>query len=92
VTDCYGGPLGYGLAILNTQTGELKQLVTIPRGVKPATPADARFPFRNWGLWMPQRPYLNEPRPVWNADGTQVLFTSEESGRQNLYVVDTSDL
>lgn len=92
VTDCYGGPLGYGLAVLNTQTGELKQLVTIPSGARPAKPADDRFPFRNWGLWMPQRPYLNEPRPVWNADGSRLLFTSEESGRMNLYVVDTSGL
>ncbi|MEZ5356571.1 MAG: hypothetical protein R2762_28380 [Bryobacteraceae bacterium] len=92
VTDCYGGPLGYGLALLNTKTGELKQLVTIPSGAKPKPPADDRFPFRNWGLWMPQRPYLNEPRPVWSPDGKRLLFTSEESGRMNLYVVDTSDL
>ncbi len=92
VTDCYGGPMGSGLAIINTKTGEMKQLVTIPLGSKTATPADGRFPFRNWGLWIPQRPFLNEPRPVWNKDGTKVLFTSEESGRSNLYVVDTSDL
>lgn len=92
LTDCYGGPLGYGLAVANLETGEVKQLVTIPLGVKPGTPADDRFPFRNWGLWIPQRPYLNEPRPAWNADGTAVLYTSEESGRINLYVVDTSDL
>ena len=31
-----------------------------------------------------------EIRP--SPDGTKVLFTSEESGRQNLYIVDTSDL
>ncbi|MEZ5399492.1 MAG: hypothetical protein R2729_07465 [Bryobacteraceae bacterium] len=92
VTDCYGGPLGYGIALLNTQTGELKQLVTIPTGARPAGPADDRFPFRNWGLWMPQRPYLNEPRPVWSPDGKKLLYTSEESGRMNLYVVDTGDL
>ncbi len=92
VTDCYGGPLGYGLALLNTKTGDLKQLVTIPLGAKPKPPADNRFSFRNWGLWMPQRPYLNEPRPVWSLDGKQLLFTSQESGRMNLYVVDTSDL
>jgi Tol biopolymer transport system component len=92
VTDCYGGPLGYGLAVLNTRTGELKQLVTIPSGARPPAPADDRFPFRNWGLWMPQRPYLNEPRPVWSADGARLLFTSEESGRMNLYVADTSGL
>ncbi|MBL8179825.1 MAG: PD40 domain-containing protein [Bryobacterales bacterium] len=92
VTDCYGGPMGNGLALIDTRSGEMKQLVTIPLGAQAAKPADARFPFRNWGLWIPQREFLNEPRPVWNKDGTKVLFTSEESGRQNLYVVDTSDL
>lgn len=92
VTDCYGGPMGNGLAIINTKTGEMKQLVTIPLGAVPQKAADERFPFRNWGLWIPQRQFLNEPRPVWNKDGTKVLFTSEESGRSNLYVVDTSDL
>jgi len=92
VTDCYGGPMGNGLALIDTRTGEMKQLVTIPLGSKTSKPADARFPFRNWGLWIPQRAFLNEPRPVWNKDGTKVLFTSEESGRQNLYIVDTSDL
>lgn len=92
VTDCYGGPMGNGLAIVDTRTGEMQQLVTIPLGEKSASPADDRFPFRNWGLWIPQRRFLNEPRPVWNSDGSKVLFTSEESGRMNLYVVDTSDL
>ena len=84
--------MGSALAIINTKTGAMKQLVTTPLGSKMATPADGRFPFRNWGLWIPQRPFLNEPRPVWNKDGTKVLFTSEESGRSNLYVVDPSDL
>lgn len=84
--------MGSGLALIDTRTGRMKQLVTIPLGAKPPSPADARFPFRNWGLWIPQRPYLNEPRPVWKKDGTKVLFTSEESGWSNLYVVDTSDL
>lgn len=92
VTDCYGGPMGNGLAIINTKTGRMEQLVTIPLGASAAPPADDRFPFRNWGLWIPQRQFLNEPRPVWNKDGTKVLFTSEESGRSNLYVVDTSGL
>jgi Tol biopolymer transport system component len=92
VTDCYGGPMGYGLALVDTRSGEMRQLVTIPSGAKPPTAGDERFPFRNWGLWMPVRPYLNEPRPVWNADGSRLLFTSQESGRINLYVADTSDL
>ena len=92
VTDCYGGPLGNGLALIDTRTGKIQQLVTIPRGARPEAPADSRFPFRNWGIWIPQRRYLNEPRPAWNADGSKILFTSEESGRMNLYVVDTSDL
>ncbi len=92
VTDCYGGPMGYGLALINTKTKKMSQLVTIPSGAKPPTPGDERFAFRNWGLWMPVRPYLNEPRPVWNADGSKILFTSHESGRINLYTVDTSDL
>lgn len=92
LTDCYGGPMGYGLALIDTRTGRMSQLVTIPSGSKPVPPGDERFPFRNWGLWMPVRPYLNEPRPVWNADGSKVLFTSQESGRINLYTVDTSDL
>ena len=92
LVDCYGGPMGYGLATVDLRTGEMKQLVTIPLGSKPRPPADDRFEFRNWGLWIPQRPYLNEPRPVWSADGSKVLFTSEESGRINLYIVDTSDL
>jgi Tol biopolymer transport system component len=92
VTDCYGGPMGNGLALIDTRTGRMKQLVTIPLGERSATAADERFPFRNWGLWIPQRRFLNEPRPVWNKDGSKILFTSEESGRMNLYVVDTSDL
>ncbi len=92
VTDCYGGPMGYGLALIDTRTGRMKQLVTIPSGAKPPTAGDERFPFRNWGLWIPVRPYLNEPRPVWNHDGSRLLFTSQESGRINLYVADTSDL
>ena len=76
----------------NTKTGRMQQLVTIPLGAKPEVYPDERFPFRNWGLWMPPRKYLNEPRPVWSSDGTKLLYTSEESGRINLYVVDTSDL
>ena len=70
----------------------MTQLVTIPLGSRPLQPADERFPFRNWGIWFPPREYLNEPRPVWNDDGSRLLYTSEESGRINLYVVDTSDL
>ena len=92
VTDCYGGRMGNGLALLNLQDGSMTQLVTIPLGSKPEQPADERFPFRNWGIWFPPRQYLNEPRPVWNHDGSKLLYTSEESGRINLYVVDTSDL
>ena len=92
VTDCYGGPMGNGLALIDTKAGTMRQLVTIPLGSKPEPPADERFPFRNWGIWFPARKYLNEPRPVWNADGSKVLFTSQESGRLNLYVVDTSGL
>lgn len=92
VTDCYGGPMGFGLALINTKTKKMTQLVTIPSGAKPVVPGDERFAFRNWGLWIPVRPYLNEPRPVWNADGSKILFTSQESGRINLYTVDTSDL
>jgi len=91
-TDCYGGPMGYGVALINTKTRKMTQLVTIPSGAKPPEQGDERFPFRNWGLWFPPRPYLNEPRPVWNADGSRLLFTSQESGRINLYVADTSDL
>ncbi len=92
VTDCYGGDMGNGLALIDTRTGKQTQLVTIPLGSRPEPAADGRFPFRNWGLWIPQRKYLNEPRPVWNADGSRILFTSEESGRMNIYTVDTSDL
>ena len=92
VTDCFGGDFGNGLALANTKTKRMEQLVTIPLGSKPEVYPDERFPFRNWGLWMPPRKYLNEPRPVWNKDGTKLLFTSQESGRMNLYVVDTSDL
>ncbi len=91
-SDCYGGEMGNGLALINLRTQEMKQLVTIPLGSKPDEPADERFPFRNWGIWFPPRKYLNEPRPVWNHDGSKLLYTSEESGRMNLYVVDTSDL
>ncbi len=90
--DCYGGDFGNGLAIINLKTNEMKQLVTIPLGAKPEPAADERFPFTNWGLFWPARKYLNEPRPVWNKDGTKVFFTSEESGRINMYTVDTSDL
>ncbi|MEZ5361300.1 MAG: hypothetical protein R2748_02885 [Bryobacterales bacterium] len=92
VTDCYGGPMGNGLAIIDTKANTMRQLVTIPLGSKPDEPADSRFPFRNWGIWFPARKYLNEPRPVWNKDGSKVLFTSQESGRLNLYIVDTSGL
>ena len=92
VTDCYGGRMGNGLALINLKDGSMSQLVTIPLGSKPEQPADERFPFRNWGIWFPPRQYLNEPRPAWNQDGSKLLYTSEESGRTNLYVVDTSDL
>jgi Tol biopolymer transport system component len=92
ITDCYGGPMGEGLAIIDTKAGTMRQLVTIPMGAKPATPPDERFPFRNWGVWFPPRKYLNEPRPVWNEDGSKALYTSEESGRLNLYIADTSGL
>ncbi len=92
VTDCYGGRMGNGLALIDLKGGSMTQLVTIPLGSRPVQPADERFPFRNWGIWFPPREYLNEPRPVWNDDGSRLLYTSEESGRINLYVVDTSDL
>ena len=92
VTDCYGGDFGNGLALINLQTNTMEQLVAIPLGSKPETYPDERFPFRNHGIWAPPRKYLNEPRPVWSQDGSKVLSTSEESGRLNLYVVDTSDL
>ena len=92
VTDCYGGRMGNGLALIDLKGGSMTQLVTIPLGSRPEQPADERFPFRNWGIWFPPRQYLNEPRPVWNDDGSRLLYTSEESGRINLYVVDTSDL
>ena len=92
VTDCYGGRMGNGLALIDLKDGSMTQLVTIPLGSRPVQPADERFPFRNWGIWFPPREYLNEPRPVWNDDGSRLLYTSEESGRINLYVVDTSDL
>ena len=92
VTDCYGGRMGNGLALIDLKEGSMNQLVTIPLGSRPEQPADERFPFRNWGNWFPPRQYLNEPRPVWNHDGSKLLYTSEESGRMNLYVVDTSDL
>jgi len=92
VTDCYGGEFGNGLALIDLKAGGIKQLVTIPLGSKPEVYPDDRFSFRNWGVWIPPRKYLNEPRPVWNADGSKLFYTSEESGRMNLYVVDTSDL
>ena len=92
VIDCYGGEFGNGLAIVDLKKNEMIQLVTVPLGSKPEAAADDRFPFRNWGLFMPPQKYLNEPRPVWNKDGTKILFTSEESGHMNMYVVDTSDL
>lgn len=92
VTDCYGGEMGNGLALINLKTQKMTQLVTVPLGSRPEVAADERFQFRNWGIWFPPRKYLNEPRPVWNHDGSKILYTSEESGRMNLYVVDTSDL
>lgn len=92
VTDCYGGEMGNGLALINLEKQTMEQLVTIPMGSRPEPIADERLPFRNWGIWFPPRKYLNEPRPVWNKDGSKLLYTSEESGRMNLYVVDTSGL
>lgn len=92
VTDCYGGDFGNGIALIDLKKNEMRQLVTIPLGSKPDVYPDERFPFRNWGLFMPPRKYLNEPRPVWSEDGNKLLYTSEESGHINLYVVDTSDL
>ena len=71
VTDCYGGRMGNGLALIDLKDGSMTQLVTIPLGSMPVQPADERFPFRNC---------------------SRLLYTSEESGRINLYVVDTSDL
>ena len=78
--------------LINLETQQMTQLVTVPLGARPEPPADERFEFRNWGIWFPPRKYLNEPRPVWNSDGSKILYTSEESGRMNLYVVDVSDL
>ncbi|MEO7651446.1 MAG: hypothetical protein ABIZ80_13355, partial [Bryobacteraceae bacterium] len=92
LADTYGGDFGNGLMVLDTNTGKARHLVSIPQGAGPDKQADERFPFRNFGLWFPPRKYLNEPRPVWNADGSQVFYTSEESGRINLFVADTSDL
>lgn len=92
ITDSYGGEMGNGLALIDLQAQTMTQFATIPLGSKHRTPADERFPFRNWGIWSPPRRYLNEPRPVWNHDGSKVLYTSEESGRINLYVADASDL
>ena len=92
VTDCYGGDFGNGLALVNLKANTIGQLVAIPLGSKPEVYPDERFPFRNHGIWAPPRKYLNEPRPVWSKDGSKVFYTSEESGRLNLYVVDTSDL
>ncbi|MBK9166381.1 MAG: PD40 domain-containing protein [Bryobacterales bacterium] len=90
--DCYGGEFGNGLVLVDLESRTARHLVSIPQGAGADPVADERFPFRNFGLWMPPRKYLNEPRPVWNADGTRVLYTSEESGRINLYIADTSDL
>jgi hypothetical protein len=84
--------MGEGLAIVDTKARTMRQLVTVPMGAKTAAPPDERFPFRNWGVWFPARKFLNEPRPVWNQDGSKLLYTSEESGRFNLYVVDTGGL
>ena len=92
VTDVYGGPLGNGLALIDLRARTIRTLVTAPLGAKPEMPADERFPFRNWGIWFPARKYLNEPRPVWNRDGSKILYTSQESGRLNLYVIETGDL
>ncbi len=92
LTDVYGGPLGNGLALIDLEAQTIRTLVNAPLGAEPETPPDERFPFRNWGIWFPARKYLNEPRPVWNGDGSKVLYTSEESGRMNLYVVETGDL
>lgn len=92
LADTYGGEFGNGLMVLDTNTGNARHLVSIPQGAGADVPADERFPFRNFGLWFPPRKYLNEPRPVWSADGSQVFYTSEESGRINLYIADTSDL
>lgn len=91
LADSYGGDFGNGLVLVDIAAGKARQLVTIPQGAGADPLADERFPFRNFGLWMPPRKYLNEPRPVWSADGSQVLYTSQESGRINLYVVDTAD-
>lgn len=90
--DCYGGEFGNGLVLVDTREQQARHLVSIPQGAGADEFADDRFPFRNFGLWMPPRKYLNEPRPVWNADGSKVLYTSQESGRMNLYVADTADL
>lgn len=92
LTDVYGGPLGNGLAIIDLEKKTVKTLVDAPMGATPEQPADDRFPFRNWGIWFPARKFLNEPRPVWSEDGSKVFYTSEESGRLNLYIIDTSDL
>ena len=90
--DSYGGEFGNGLVLIDIDAGKARQLVTIPQGAGADPLADERFPFRNFGLWMPPRKYLNEPRPVWSDDGSRVLYTSQESGRINLYVADTADI
>lgn len=92
ITDVYGGPLGNGLAVVDLEKQTIRTLVNAPLGAEPEKPADDRFPFRNWGIWFPARKYLNEPRPVWSKDGSKVFYTSQESGRLNLYIVDTGDL
>jgi len=92
MADCYGGDFGNGLVLVDVEKKKARQLVSIPQGEGAEKYADERFPFRNFGLWFPPRRYLNEPRPVWNSDGSRVLYTSEESGRINLYVADTSDV
>jgi|GEM_PF-3112781 len=92
LTDVYGGPLGNGLALIDLEKQTIRTLVNAPLGAEPEQPADDRFPFRNWGIWFPARKYLNEPRPVWSKDGSKVFYTSQESGRLNLYIVDTGDL
>ena len=84
--------MGNGLTLVNLKDVSMTQLVTIPLGSKPGQPADERFPFRNWRTWFPPPQYLSEPRPVWNRNGSKRLYTSEESGRMTLYIVDTSGL
>ena len=82
ITDSYGGEMGNGLALIDLQAQTMTQFATIPLGSKHRPPADERFPFRNWGIWFPPRRYLNEPRPVWNHDGSKVSV-HERGERQN---------